>query len=340
MLSLSSVERDAILSSLFSSNAPTGRQSIVTRFRKFWKYCASLQLPPVPSSEHRVAAYVLWLQREGKVSVKSAGQYLSAVSTVHQWLGVDFSAHSLTIGRLVQSWTLSSAPALSTDAVLAFPASVIWTLLIDAIDASDVLKVRAALVCVLSFVFFNRCDTTRSLCVDDFTEEDVFLVYREREFKRKRVESSTCRVRRFCAEHCLELFQLYNHYVALWRGAWHPDRRPTNLLRLPGEPAPTSRTVASIFNAASTFWASSWPVRMTPHSLRRGGATSAFSVGVPLQSVSHWGGWSLQSGTATTYIDFTHVASEFDGRFFAWMRSRGDEVARLFLRRPGDVATP
>jgi hypothetical protein len=52
----------------------------------------------------------------------------------------------------------------------------------------------------------------------------------------------------------------------------------------------------------------SYGLRWTSHSLRKGVATAAYNIGVTLQKIKHFGGWSTESSVVLDYIDPTALA--------------------------------
>lgn len=55
----------------------------------------------IPMSPGQIYNYVLFLCHEGRVNVRNVGVYLSAILTVHTWVGLNsFSAHEAIIAQL------------------------------------------------------------------------------------------------------------------------------------------------------------------------------------------------------------------------------------------------
>ena len=57
----------------------------------------------------------------------------------------------------------------------------------------------------------------------------------------------------------------------------------------------------------------------TSHSLRKGAASGAAAIGVLLDRICHFGGWSIHSGVVHDYIDPACPASDAAYAFFGWL---------------------
>ena len=75
-------ERLAVMQAMIEANAPRGREPIWRKFQKFARMCMARGWRSLPATPDSLYAYVLFLKAEGRVSVASAGGYLSTVSTV------------------------------------------------------------------------------------------------------------------------------------------------------------------------------------------------------------------------------------------------------------------
>lgn len=84
--------------------------------------------------------------------------YLSAISTVHQWFGLDYSAHDDLTSRLKRAWLISLPQANKKKAIQDFSRKSVIAWASKAAESRDVTVVRRYLVCVLDVVFFSRAD--------------------------------------------------------------------------------------------------------------------------------------------------------------------------------------
>jgi hypothetical protein len=57
----------------------------------------------------------------------------------------------------------------------------------------------------------------------------------------------------------------------------------------------------------------------TSHSLRKEAATFAYNVGVTLQNIKYFGGWSTESSVVLDYIDSTVLERRSKWFFFGWL---------------------
>jgi hypothetical protein len=64
----------------------------------------------------------------------------------------------------------------------------------------------------------------------------------------------------------------------------------------------------------------------TLYSLRKGAATAAYIIGVTLQKIKYFGGWSTESSVVLDYIDPTAFAGRSDEWFFfGWLTPWGGQ---------------
>ena len=329
---LSDAERSSILRALSSSNAESGRRAIVAKFGRFWAFCAQSGVSPIPAATDRILAFIQFLHEEGRVSVRSAPQYVSAITTVHRWFALpDFTATTSLTNGLLAAWRLAVVDEVAHDQVLPFPAASIFTLMDAAADTTNVQVLRSALVVGLDFVFFNRADSAFPITAVDLLIEGTSILFRETRFKRKRAEVLTNRLRRYNAVRFPALLAVLRAYRAA-RAEFYVDRRPSPYFwQLDEVSRPTSALVRRIFSTAASTWPHLFPAGLTHHALRRGGATSAHAIGIPLETICFWGGWSFGSDAVYKYIDFSHEATPDDFRAFGWMRDKAADIAALFF---------
>jgi hypothetical protein len=333
---LSDAERASILWALATSNAASGRLSVAAKFCRFWAFCARTGHHPVPAEAARVLAFVQFLRDEGRVSVRSGPQYVSAITTVHRWFAIpDYSATTDLTKRLFAAWRLAVADHEARDQPLAYPASNLVELLAAAAESPDLPVLRAALVIGLDFAFFNRADSAFPITAGDILEDGECIVFRETRFKRKRADSLTNRVRRFNATRLPDLLSVLRSYRARRVEYFNADP-PPYIWQLRAEGRPTTALISNIFSFAVATWPQLFPAGVTHHALRRGGATAAHAIGVPLETICFWGGWAFGSEAVYRYVDFAHEATDADFRAFGWMLARASEIASAFLAHEFD----
>ena len=162
-------ERLAVMQAMIEANAPGGRETIWRKFQKFSRMCTARGWRSLPASPDALYAYVLFLKAEGRVSVDSAGGYLSAVSTVQAWAGFPGRcAHDAVTQRLLQAWRVAAPPRCYSETILAFPAVDLFALATRALAISNPYRVRPFLSLILDTLFFSRADSGFLIYNDDF----------------------------------------------------------------------------------------------------------------------------------------------------------------------------
>ena len=101
-------------------------------------------------------------------------------------------------------------------------------------------------------------------------------------------------------------------------------RRPddASYYALPGERhAPPSTAIDSWLKAILAYFALEPPAHesWSGHSLRKGAASAAASIGVSLDRICYCGGWKITSAAVHDYIDPTCPASAAGRRFYGWL---------------------
>ena len=219
------------------------------------------------------------------------------------------------------------------DQVLAFPATSLVALLEAAAQSPDVAILWAALVVGLDFIFFNRVDSAFPISAGDLREDGEYIIFREARFKRKRTNSLVNRVRQFNAIHLPSLLACLRLYRDLRVAHYHPEPVPPSFWQLRAEGCPNTALVRCIFEFTATTWPALFPAGVTHHALRWGGVTTAYAIGIPLETICFWGGWAFGSDAVYRYVDFTHEPTPADFQAFSWMGVRAADIANEFLRR-------
>jgi hypothetical protein len=67
----------------------------------------------------------------------------------------------------------------------------------------------------------------------------------------------------------------------------------------------------------------------TSRSLRKGAATAAYNVGVTLQKIKYFGGWSMGSSVVLDYIDPTVLARRSERFVFGWLTPWGGQATTI-----------
>ena len=93
---------------------------------------------------------------------------------------------------------------------------------------------------------------------------------------------------------------------------------PLIIWQLRSEGRLSANLIRQIFAYPATTGLHLFPHEVARHALRRGGATSVHTIGVPLETLCFGGRWSFGSDSVYRYIGFPHEASPADFQYF-WM---------------------
>ena len=272
--------------------------SYASHFASFVRFCVSEGLEFMPGSQYAGLLWAQSLAARGTVQARTAQPYFSAVNTVHELLGFPkpCCGDNLLLAAFRKGWErlqVSITPAATL--VLAFRASDVWRLydVLPTVGAASELFVPLLFV-LLGFCVFLRPVSLLSVQwarVVDVDDTSVFQ-YKPLNWKGRIVQPAVAPVLQFplCGLPCLRAALLQQ------------------LARTPGQLWPARQ---------STRGAEQW-FRLVlercglPHltgvhtlySLRRGGASAARAVGVPLEVIESFGGWSAGSAALRAhYLD-------------------------------------
>jgi hypothetical protein len=70
---LTKPERALIFQALMDSNTSSSQQTVCTKFKKYYRYCASLKVSPLPVNEARLCLYVKHLEQGKSVQPSIPG---------------------------------------------------------------------------------------------------------------------------------------------------------------------------------------------------------------------------------------------------------------------------
>ena len=315
---------------------PSTYRNYGTALRPYLQYCATYSVHPLHVTPLDAARYVAWLGLRGTVAAASLQQYLSAVN---RYLG-DHGREPVAQGALVASVRrgLEGAQqdtrpppirvALPADAVLGF-----WTLAARVMARSptwsspsdpDAHLLRCLLACVCAFLYFQRGEaavTTRT--ADLIVHADGVLLY-ARAYKGSRgVPPVQHPVHTLPARYFRSLMTLLRRFDAQ-RAAVNGGNLPRFRWALTdSEPAHTwSAATLSCWLAhacAAIGLAPPDGFSWTSHSLRKGAATAAYAVGVPLLKIKYCGDWAQESSAIHRYIDVAATPTPAARQLFAFL---------------------
>lgn len=301
---------------------------------------ASLGLSPLPVQEERLTTFVQWLRNRQEVSVNSAPQYLSAVYSVARWFGSPVQGTcSDVIQGLMHVWKVADVNLVAKIQALPWPPLLLFQLQASLVGASvfdlDVLKLRVIVILWFYFILFSRADSAFGVYRSEVLVENHTVIFIESRFKRSRVDKLQPRTRRAYCDQCQSFVEALQHFLLLRDSKWATEIKPSLLLwQLLGEREPSSAILRQFIRAAERFWPVLVPKGLySGHSMKRGAASAVLAVGVPIERICWWGGWSFSSSSVYEYLDFSLPMTKEAALFFGWMcRSAvGDQLAQLPL---------
>ena len=298
-------DRSWLEQEFLASYTEATRRTVQAKFQRFADFCASISAAPLPARRATVYRYLRFLREEGRVGVRSAPQYLAAISMVHHMAGhLHFSAFDEVSRVLVRAWRRQApAPVHHHRPV---PIELIRRLLDLGLHSGDLLQVRAACSAVLDFIFLNRAQSGHFILIDDLRVADGVLVFRERRSKLRRDEAQCSRYRSWPARGTPEVIDLLFRWSAFRDRAWaQAGRSSAHFWSLPGERSPGAATISRWFSALLEGVPSLTDEQFTHHGLRAGGASSCFALEVAERRIREWGGW--RGGAMWSYIDVTRL---------------------------------
>lgn len=337
---ITSSEKAMVLSSLLGSNSPSSRVTIVSKFRRYWSYCADLQLSPLPLAEARVCLYIKFLLDEGRIQPKYLPQYVSALSTVASWLTLDHtSMSSVLVKRCLRSSMIVSVEQHAARTILVLSSSRLLDLIAASRQTPTCEGVRLLALILWQFIWVSRESSATYIRPEhiQFVDASQTIIFQETFFKGTRALRHLDRVRSFPCAGCPAVFDLLRRYALLRHGVWSTPKglqTPHNrefFWALPTDTPFDSRSLSRIFCGKIVG-----SKDLTLHSLRRSGATALYGAGVPLERIAAWGGWAPGSPSLQAYIDFTRASDPGDHVFFGWLVASTSSFLRL-LPAPQDV---
>lgn len=323
MASLSVHEKTAIIKDLQGAQAPSSRATIASKFRKFWHYTSTLGESPLPISEGRILTYIQFLREDGRVSPLSAPQYVSAILSISRWFG-NITTQPLLASDLLRSWKIAVVDDITVNQARPIPAQLFLAItpFLESLEANTKI-LRAVLALWTAFMFFSRGDSIYAAKKTDISIKDNRLEFVERRHKRKRVERAKNFIRSVPCDGFRAWLHALEKFTILRTAAWSQDQHvPDSFWQLPGERPPgRSFLSACLHHVENTIPTHFGRQVFTSHSCRRGAASAALSIGVPLERISWWGGWSFNSASIFEYLDFSMQSSPAANLFFGWLKT-------------------
>jgi integrase len=286
----------------------------------FASFCGGAEpkaLCALPATEETVSRYIGHLGEKGTVAATSLQPYLSAINSVHLDFGHAEPALGHLIKRVRHGLAESQAEVYKRPQRLQMPASEAEIIMGEGLASNDVDALREAAYVGVAFQFAHRESTAVRVRVGDITWDDDFVTLTER-YKKGNSTEVTMRVlqqpRAGVHRALVPLLERLNDLL-------EPSR--TYFFELPGDSTRTwPPTLGDRWlQRALIRWGIRAPTghTYTSHSLRKGAATAMNSIGVALNKICHYGGWSQTSAAVHDYIDVAFPPSAAAARFFGWM---------------------
>jgi hypothetical protein len=293
-------------------SAKTWRQ-YASVFCQFVRFCLEEHLSFLPADQ---LAGLLWAQAlasKGTVQAATAQPYFSAINTVHELMGFPkpCAEDNFRLQAFRKGWRrLQAASVLGPERSLAFPAHSVFRLyeLLPSLFHNPLL-LREALFVVLNFLTFLRPDSLLSVAFCQVVQVGSLMIlqYKPLNWKGKIVEPAKAKVLQLVLGSKPFLVMALQHYNRYFKD--HVDS-------FWGSPRPTVHHVESWFARVLSSLLQDSSDLHTLYSLRRGGASAARAVGVPLNVLEAFGGWAANSeALRKNYLDYG-VPADDAARFF------------------------
>eukprot|EP00873_Tetraselmis_striata_P000849 jgi/Tetstr1/421113/TSEL_012157.t2 len=320
--------------------------------RSFATFCEQEGLRPLQATTSTIVRYTAWLGLQGTVGAESLQQYYSSINKYFR----DHQRQPVALGEMVadarRGLAIQQERLAAEDVRVALPAPVAADILNTAIgfrqtlawepaNIAGIRAFRAALATITAYVFLCRAESgisceTGDLVVDRPSGSILLYVRKQKGDQRTRVSAKPLITLPIAAvPDFADLLDWYtvsrDAYCRRFYGASPP---PKFWSISPLESSATwsvSATLTEWLREAYLAAGARPPTgfKWTSHSLRKGAASAASCVGVPLPAIKHMGDWSKNSEVVTgKYIDPTMRPTPAAWRFFGIAVRR--EVDDLF----------
>lgn len=307
------------------SLAASSYSTYASKLRKYLQFCASTGRTALPAAPETLELYVGHLMQEGRVQARYFDQYISAIRAVHRDLLLPYPT-SPVLAHLIkgamhlqrslvlheESWPLpavAAASALRLAATLASPAVV-----------------RACLAVGLGFACMMRGSSVQGLAPGDVSLAGSSLQVVERVRKGHSHSDPVARSLAIASSSLPDLLLAVAHWQKLQHLQFAASPTPpAYFFQLPGE------GLAGGDHFAGWFWAAVEALglqppqgrRLHPHCVRRGAASAARALGVPMERICRLGGWAITSTAVWRYIDSLVPATAEGFQFFGHLLPPG-----------------
>eukprot|EP00873_Tetraselmis_striata_P010232 jgi/Tetstr1/430496/TSEL_020304.t1 len=317
---------------LLSHSAQT-LKSYAGRLSQFAEFCHdSENISPLEATTATVVRYVAWIGERGHIAAKSLQPYLSAINTFFELHNLDpIAKDSLHLTSARRGLMLRQRRLDAAHLRVPLPADVAYRfvtkaeLIVSAPYPEYHHNFRALLASVVNFMFFARGLTGVSCRVRDVHVDDYNItpqVYREKGRAGRRGPDDLRVLLLPVSEHP-RVARLLHHFIDsvqsvplvtvglatsnFWAVTAAEQSKPWTAATMSN----WLYAAISLVNAAppaDTSW--------TSHSLRKGAASAANAIGVPLSHIRYQGGWATNYDVVLDYIDPNVLPSPGSWFFF------------------------
>lgn len=307
---------DAAAARLVAAPAENTRLAHARDWREFAGWCAGRGRVPLPATTQTMLEYVTWLieEREPKLAPSSIERAMGSVRAVHSKHGYDDQPGVKPARAVLRAWRRQWADAggrVRKAAPVMIPAI---RAMADTCDPLTAAGIRDRALILLGFSLMARRSTLAGLDIADIRPGkegiDVFIKRSKTDQAAKGREVAvlagqhpeTCPVKATwawiacLAEHGITKGALFRPIDRHGRIGNHPAAAGIPRDRLAG------RGVSEIVRRHAVKACLAEPGRYTGHSLRSGGASSAYGAGAPIAAIADQGGWSERSPVVLGYV--------------------------------------
>lgn len=320
---------------LQSSMQRTTASTYGSALNLFVEFCEDERLRPLNVTPVDIVRYIAWIGCRGSVAADSLQPYLSAINRFLQDHGRAPVAQGPIISDARRGLRNSQIDLSPQAARVALPAPVAHKILQHAqlltsqldwttAEEATLHLVRAMTATITAYCFFNRSETGLKCHTADLVVDSHHITLFKRVAKGHKADlHHQKQLHQLDASALPAVANLLTAYLAGRRAYCRSKlHQPPEALWafLPSDAASrwTSATQTSWLTAAVQAVNCHPPAGFSwsSHSLRKGAASAAHAIGVPLEKIRYMGGWSKTSMVVLDYIDPTMQASEAAVLFF------------------------
>lgn len=294
-----------VMSLLGRSLRPSTTRSYGSKWRRFEDFCTSAGLEALPAAPTTVLRYLGHLAAEGRIHASHLQPYFSAINKRHLDLQLPPPALGPSLATARRGLALAQREVAETTQRLPLPASSALAVLWCGLHTSDDHVLRCCTSLVFNFLFGCRPATGAAMRASDVSvTADEFCLRLETE--KQRPTELERRVLHVPLAFIAGPLQLWNRWTARRAVLGSPVTASAYVWSLPSDrvaPRPldldawfASAVAAAGFHAPSGYIVSGYTAR-------KGMATAAKSIGVPLEEIKWLGGWAVGSSAVYSYID-------------------------------------